>query len=176
MYSPLTKAFNYALDRLSKFDVPGLPEFQENRQIVFARSAAKCIGSESYLQGSYKPDIILVKWDMFKRVHGYSYVAYSMSYESDICCESGRDQPRLSWRNLLSTLEVKCGGKKSSKGKAYTKDFGDLEGDLGEVRPPKSPQPAPLKIVSEENPTCACMSVSFFAFLYGLISFSRDTH
>jgi G:T-mismatch repair DNA endonuclease (very short patch repair protein) len=70
MYLPLVKTFNYALDWLSGFDVPGLPEFQEKRQIVFACSSMRCIKSESYLQGSYKPDIILVRWDTFKQVHG----------------------------------------------------------------------------------------------------------
>jgi hypothetical protein len=39
MYLPLVKAFNYALDRLSGFDVPGLLEFQEKHQIVFACSS-----------------------------------------------------------------------------------------------------------------------------------------
>jgi hypothetical protein len=182
MYSPLIKAFNYALDRMSGFEVPGLPEFQEKRQIVFARSATRCIESESYLQGSYKPDIILVKWNTFKRVHERAGAAYSESYESDICCESGCDQPRLSWRNLLSTLEVKRGGpggagnsgKKPSKGKAkeklvgstYTEDFGDLKGDLEPARPPKPPQSAPLKMVDEENPTRPRMSISPSSFFF----------
>ena len=40
MHLPLVKAFNYALDRLSGFDVLGLLEFQEKRQTVFARSAS----------------------------------------------------------------------------------------------------------------------------------------
>ena len=55
MYTLLVKVFNYALDRLPKFNVPGLPEFKEKCQIVFAHSDMKCISSESHLQGSYKP-------------------------------------------------------------------------------------------------------------------------
>jgi hypothetical protein len=110
MYLPLVKAFNYALDRLSGFNVPGSPEFQEKRQIAFARSSTRCIKSESYLQGSYKLDIILVKWDTFKRAHGCHDAIYSKSYKSNICSESDCDQPSLSWRNILSTLEVKRGG------------------------------------------------------------------
>jgi hypothetical protein len=106
MYLPFVKAFNYALDRLSGFDVPGLPEFQEKRQIVFARSSTRCIKSESYLQGSYKLDIILVKWDTFKRAHECNDAIYSKSYKSNICSESDCDQPSLSWRNILSTLST----------------------------------------------------------------------
>jgi len=169
MYCPLIKASNYALDRLSELKVPGLPDFQEDRQITFARSDAKCIGSESYLQGSYKPDIVLVKWNLFKRVHQRAGAAYSESYESNMCCESGCEQPALSWRNLLSTIEVKRGGpgdagnsgKTQFKGKAkkkfikpeYTEDFGDLQGDLEAARPSEPPKPAPLKMVDEGNPT-----------------------
>jgi hypothetical protein len=67
MYAPLVKAFNYALDQLSELYVPGLPEFEEKHQIVFACSDAKWIMSEDYLHGSYNPDIILVKWDVFKK-------------------------------------------------------------------------------------------------------------
>jgi len=169
MYSPLIKAFNYALDRLSTLQVPGLPGFQNKRQLVFAYSATKCIESESYLQGSYKPDIVLVKWNTFKKVHGRTTSGYSQSYESNICCKSGCDQPKLSWRNLLSTLEVKRGApggagnyeKKPPKGKArekfvnttYTGGFWELKGDLGGEKPSKVQQSTPLKMVDEENPT-----------------------
>ena len=68
MYSPLIKALKFALGQLSKMKVLGLPEFKEERQIVFARSDARCIESESYLQGLYKPDIVLVHWEAFKSV------------------------------------------------------------------------------------------------------------
>ena len=180
MYNPLIKAFNYALDRLSKFDVPGLPEFKEKTQIVFARSDAKCIGSEDYLQGSYKPDIILVKWDTFKSTYGYPNSTYAESYKWDTCCESGSDKPALSWRNILSTIEVKRdssggadkGGSQRSKGKAktksvqsmYTRDFWDLEGDLRVAGPPNHPQSEPLKMVDEEFSTRSRMSIVLLCF------------
>ena len=61
MYNPLIKAFNCTSDRLSKVNIDGLPEFKKERQIVFARNDAKCIGAEAHLQGSYKPEIILIK-------------------------------------------------------------------------------------------------------------------
>ena len=66
-HSVLIKAFNYALDRLSGITVSGLPEFQEERQIVFARSDPKRIETESYLQSSYEPDTILVNGGGSKR-------------------------------------------------------------------------------------------------------------
>ena len=172
MYTPLIRAFNYALDQLSKFSVPGLPDFEEKRQIVFARSDAKCIESESYLQGSYKPDIVLLKWNVFKAAHQCPRVAYSSSYEDLICCKSGCDQPTLSWRNLLSTIEVKRGDsgsarKGGNKGKmekqlaesTYTGDFSNLQGDLKVSEPPTPQQSAPPKMVSEEYPTRLRMSV-----------------
>ena len=166
MYVPLIKAFNYALERLSEFNVPGLPEFDETRQIVFARSDAKCIGSENYLQGSYKPDIVLVKWDVFKTAHECTTATYPESYQSSVCCESNAKKPVLSWRNLLSTIEVKRGdsggtgnsGNKRSKGNAkeksaYIGDFGSLRGDLKAPGSSKLPQPALPKIVDEEYST-----------------------
>ena len=131
MYSPLVKVFNYALHRLSELDIPGLPKFHEPSQIVFACSATKCIKSESYLQGSFKPDIVLVKWSTFKRTHQRADATYPDSYKSDICYRSGCDHPSLSWGNILSTLEVKRGrpggvsntGNKPSKGKSRPRTF-----------------------------------------------------
>jgi len=84
MYDPLIKALNCALDRLSKVDVDGLPEFNKDRQIVFARSDAGSIRTETYLQDSYKPDIILVKWSKFKAEYEHEDYSYLESYISDI--------------------------------------------------------------------------------------------
>ena len=79
MYDPLIKALNCALDRLSKVNVDGLPEFKKERQVVFARSKTKCIETETYLQGSYKPDIILIKWSKFKTEYEYEDYFYPES-------------------------------------------------------------------------------------------------
>ena len=169
MYDPLIKAFNYALDRLSKVDVGGLPKFKNERQIVFARSDTSCIGTETYLQGSYKPDIILIKWNKFKTEYGSKYHPYSESYGSEICCKSRRGKPYLSWSNILSTVEVKRGdsGGAGSEGKAkarsvkskYDAGFMDLQGD--EVpESSKLPQSAPQKMVDEEYPMDRCMSIA----------------
>ena len=176
MYIPLIKAFSYALDQLSKFNVPGLPEFQEERQIVFARSDLKGILSKSYLRGSYKPDIIQVKWNVFRTACKFSIAAYQESYQSYICCKSGCDQPVFRWRNILSTVEVKRGGSrgtdknrnKRSKGKTkeksvksiYVGDFWGLQ-DLEAPGSSKLPQSAPPKMVDEEYSTRSCMSVAF---------------
>lgn len=159
MYNPLIKAFNYALDRLSELKVPGLPEFGETRRIVFARSDAKCIKSENYLQGSYKPDIVLVKWDTFKS-----------TYQSPGAADSESYQPDLVWRNVLSTVEVKR-GKSGNKGKAKEKStkstdtngFWDLHGDSDSEapRPSTLPQSVPPKMVNEEYPTRSRMFLAF---------------
>ena len=169
MYTPLIKAFNYALDRLSKVDVDGLPKFKKERQIVFARSDAKCIGTETYLQGSYKPDLILIKWSKFKTEYGYEGRPYSESYRLDMCCKSGRDKPPLGWCNILSTVEVKRGdsGGAGSEGGAkarsvkpkYDGGFTNLQGDevVGSSKPQQS---VPQKMVDEEYSTHRCMSIT----------------
>lgn len=108
MHSLLIKAWNYALDQLSKIKVPGLPDFEEDRQIVFVRSDGRCIATEACLQGPYKPDIVLVKWSTFKAMQK-KQEPYSISYLSDVCCKSGCDQPKFNWRNLLSMVEVERG-------------------------------------------------------------------
>ena len=155
MYSPLIEAFNYALDRLSELKVPGLPEFQETRRVVFARSDAKCIKSESYLQGSYKPDIVLLKWDVSKSAH-----------QSD----SESHRPDLRWYSVLSTVEVKR-GENRNKGKAKEKStkstdtngFWDLRGDSDSEASRLStiPQSVPPKMVNEEYPTRLRMFLVF---------------
>ena len=162
MYDPLINAFNYALDRLSELKVPGLPKFQETRRILFARSDAKCIKSESYLQGSYKPDIVLLKWDALKS-----------AYQSD----SESRQPDLRWYNVLSTVEVKR-GKSGNKGKAKEKStkstdtngFWDLRGDSEAPRPSTLPQSVPPKMVNEEYPTRPRM---FLVFLFLSLHFNQ---
>ena len=177
MYDPLIKAFNYALDKLSELDVPGLPKFQEGRRIVFAHSDAKFIKSNNHLQNSYKPDIILIKWDVFKIAHGSPSAAYSKSYQSDLCCKSNSEQPVFTWCNVLSTVEVKRSdsrgtgqsGNKGSKGKAkeksvkwtYSDHFWKLSGDLKAPGSSNPPQPAPEKIITEEYLTRSRMSVVF---------------
>ena len=155
MYSPLVKSFNYALDRLSSLKVPGLPEFREEGQIVFACSATKSIKPGSYLQGSFKPDIVLVKWSDLKKAHTCTDdVTYSRSWDSDVYCGSGCDEPTFSWRNLLSTLEVKRGKAKGERlPSTYFGEFSDLGENLEPVTQPGPPRPAQLKMVGEENPT-----------------------
>lgn len=160
MYSPLIEGFNYALWRLSKFDVPGLPKFQEEHQIVFARSDAKSILSESSSQGSYKPDILLLKWTMFKQIRKLECPEYAISHWLDVCCKSG-DTPDLGWHNILSTVEVKCDSTtRTNKGRLGTGNFGDLQGDLGALQSSKFRQSAPAQKIAKEVPTiCSRMSV-----------------
>ena len=170
MYEPLIKAFNDALHQLSSLDVPGLPEFQEGRAIVFGTSAKKYILTETPQQGSYKPDLILVKWSNFKTVYEREHAAYSESYESDLCSLSPAGSKWFTWRNLLSTIEVKLGGPRNAR-KAipengeYSQGFGELHGDRASNTPLKDPQGKPPVAVSEENPTRSCESSARLGFL-----------
>ena len=164
MYEPLIKAFNDALHHLSALNVPGLPEFQEGRDIVFASSAKRYIKSETSRQGGYKPDLILVKWDVFKTVFKRDGADYSESYESDLCAGPGpAGSDWFVWRNLLSTVEVKLGDSRSAKkttseNRVYNKGFEDLQGDRAPIVAPKKPQAKPPVLVSEENTTRSCES------------------
>ena len=182
MYSPLVKAWNYALDRLSKIKVPGLPDFKEDRQIVFARSDARCIKSESYLQGSYKPDIVLVRWRTLKETQRERKAPYPMTYLSDMCCKSGSDQPKLNWRNVLSTVEVKRGSSVLQGANeefietTYTSGFEDLRAEPTAAEPPPPSPPARPGMVREIYITRSRSSVSPSAFFRPLTRFSPDPH
>ena len=109
MYSPSIKAWNYALDQLSKVKVSGLPDFREEHQIVPICSEARCIAAGSYLQGLYKPDVILVQWKGFNAMQKQQKAPYLGSHLSNFCCQTGCYQPKFNWQNLLSTVEVKLG-------------------------------------------------------------------
>ena len=141
MCSPLIKAWNYALDELSNIKVPGLPDFEEDRQIVFVRSEARYIATESCLQGSCKPDIVLVRWKAYMATREKQEAPFTDSHLSDVCCESGLDQPELDWRNLLSMVEVKRGGntpEEMNEGfpdAMYTSGFEDVSAEPMAVEP-----------------------------------------
>ena len=61
MHWPLIRVLNHVLCLLAEIEVPGPPNFEEDRQIVFARGDAERIESESYLRDRYKPDIVLLR-------------------------------------------------------------------------------------------------------------------
>ena len=168
MYPPLVKAFNYALDKLSEIVVPGLPPFQESRQIVFLRTDSGHIASETYLQGSYKPDIVLLKWDFLKNNLEYPKVQYSQSHESGLCCKPGFTKPCLSWRDVLLTLEARpspprassdhreeAGEKTRARGKfvKYTGGFDELGGVRQATESSASSRSPPLETAREEYST-----------------------
>lgn len=89
-------------------------------------------GTKTYLQGLYKPDIILIKWSKFKTEYGSKHHPYSESYRSEICCRSWHSKPPLGWCNILSTVEVKPGdsGGAGSEGKAKARSV-KLKYDTG---------------------------------------------
>ena len=110
MYPPLINALNYALDELSRFNVPGLPQFQESRQIAFVRSGPNHTASKSYLR-CHEPDIVLIRWDVFEEQHKGDKISYPKSRDSDVCC---KPEFCISWRGFLSTLEIRPGPSKAS--------------------------------------------------------------
>ena len=132
MYSPLVKGLNNALDKLSGIKVSGLPDYKEEHQIVFVRTNARCIANDSDLQGQFKPDIVLLRWDTFKEMKGGPSPLFSDTYTSDLCCKSGANQPKPRWKKLLSTVEVKrlpvgkAGAARRFSDKLYCSRFRDL--------------------------------------------------
>jgi hypothetical protein len=72
---------NYALAQLSELDIPGLPQFQTDRQIVFA-----CPRPMHSQPPSHTSDVIVVRWEDLKRERSADQIIpYSESYQSDIC-------------------------------------------------------------------------------------------
>ena len=187
MYSPLIKALNNALHLLSAIEVPGLPKFEPGRQIVFARSDATYTESESHAQGQYKPDIVLLRWKTFNKTqrgktaaaphiaHGptagptQEKFRYEHSFLLDTCCKSGGVQPKLNWRNLLSTLEVKRGGIQGAGGRSvkatYASNFEDLSAGPTTAEPQTSPPPPLLSIARPGYSTKSRMSISPSTFV-----------
>lgn len=168
MYSPLVKALNFALDRLSKLKVAGLPDFQDRYQVAFARIFARCAEHED--EDLRSPDIVLVKWNASKVAGGYSGATYSESHESNLCCDPSFIHSPPEWVDFLSTLEVGCFPPASTLGSPgdetreergpveYIVDFGGLQGD-----PEVSPLSSCPGMVDLERPmsTPSRMSVIF---------------
>lgn len=112
MYNPFVLACNYALDRLSRVNIEGLPQCTPERRIVFVRNHDRSLKSNSHQrEPQVKPDIVLLRWERFaKLVKGSSTgnYSYSDSYSRDIC--TSRSNFNLSWRNIRSTVEMKVTG------------------------------------------------------------------
>lgn len=168
MYSPLVKALNLALDRLSEIKVHGLPDFEEKHQIVFVHTNARNVATEDYFQRQFKPDIALLQWKTFKKlefedIDGES-PPFSETYSSDLCCKSGTTQPKFNWRNLLSTLEVKRGGNEviisGFPNKLYTPGFGELSMGPTVDEPPTSLPLTRSVMAREIFPVDSGMSIS----------------
>ena len=167
MYSPLIKAFNYGLEKLSNIDVPQLPKFQKSDQVVFVRVDPKPVARETYLQGLYKPDIALTKWNLVEEQQEGTETDYSKSHNSDLCCSPRSSFPKShpSWKDVLLTVEVKRGSSTASKAggkesvdkpgaKEYTSVFGELEGDSCQDAPSSEPPSSPyvVRMARERRP------------------------
>ena len=119
--------------------MPGLLPSERSRQIVFLRTDPKHIASKTYLQGSYRPDIVLLRWDFSKTYFEYPKAPYPESHESGLRCESGFKKPHLSCKDVLSTLDPE-----------YAGDFGELRGDCQVMELSKSSRSPPPEMAGEE--------------------------
>jgi hypothetical protein len=122
MYDPFVRACNYALHKLSKVNVGGLPEFEKHKQIVFVRNHDRAVMSGSHLRNSrVRPDIVLLQWNTFKKWREHEDATYSRSYNDDICVSKREFKENLTWRQIRSTVEMKLRGL--SRRKEWTKEF-----------------------------------------------------
>ena len=165
MYKPFVRACNYALEALSAInDVDGLPQFSEEKQIVFVHNHNRSIYSGSHLRESQvKPDIVVLQWNLFKRDQELpDCTPYSQSYEDDICVSgSGLD---LTWRAVRSTVEMMATGVPKKQGLMMNFDTG-FEA-LEELPPYTSLDDAPQPdFCQEQLPANECGCGSFAEFL-----------
>src|SRR5882757_1382387 len=133
MHDPFVRACNYALDKLSKIQVEGLPPFSNDQQIVFVRNHDRSVESDSHQRESLvRPDIVLLQWENLKKLSGS--LSYSQSYEHEIC--TSKLGFRMSWRQIQSTVELKKA--ELPRRDEWTKTY---EGDFGALKelPPRAP-------------------------------------
>ena len=108
MYNPFVVACNYALDELSHVEVPGLPEFSDEKQIVFVRNHDRSVRSHHHnRECRVRPDIVLLRWKALKELSRTPSPSYSVTHEGDICTSDSN--LRLFWNHVRSTVEVKFG-------------------------------------------------------------------
>lgn len=85
MYNPFVRACNYALDKHSDFRIEGLPQFSEDKRIVFIRSHDRPVRSQHHVRvGRVKPDTALLPWGYFNESSQFPYFA---SYEEGSCTD-----------------------------------------------------------------------------------------
>ena len=124
MYNPFVRACNYTLEALSEIDdIPGLPKFSKENQIVFVRNHDRSIKTGNHQRVSrVKPDIVLLQWDTLKRkLQLPGDASYSRSYKEDICVS--KSDFYLFWREIRSTVEMKITGLTKRKSSKEVKNF-----------------------------------------------------
>jgi hypothetical protein len=130
MYDPFVRACNCALAELSEINVKGLPQFVDDKQIVFVRNHDRAVKSGNHQRESrVRPDIVLLQWDAFRNWRGHKGATYSQSYNSNICVSKSDFKKNLNWRMIRSTVEMKLGGlpKPQRQTNNFKADFHALE-------------------------------------------------
>lgn len=162
MYDPFVRAFNFALQEISKIaGVKGLPEFSSRNEIVFVCNHQRAVKSEGLQRNSRaKPDIALLQWEEFKSKippEERSGVSYSESYKG--LCDSD-SKWELCWREVRSTVEMKITGlpKPEQATTNFDADFGALEELSAYVELDDDPQP---EVAHTLLPAAECKCTSF---------------
>ena len=118
MYKPFSEALNYALERLSKIEVEGLPKFKSD--IVFV-PLDEGVEFDRDLEGSlFKPDIIIMSLDSacrFRNVRDTRTLTVSQFISkippkaSTKKGSKANSSSRVGWKDVLSAVEMKRGPK-----------------------------------------------------------------
>jgi hypothetical protein len=106
MYTPFSGAMNYALQRLSKVDVDGLPAFRNH--IAFVPCREREIQSNRAEPGSlFKPDLAIMSLeDAYKFYEPGRGDGPELSEFTNVIAEKKPSGP-ISWSTVLSVIEIK---------------------------------------------------------------------
>jgi hypothetical protein len=161
MYEPFVRAFNYALDEISKINVAGLPKYSEEKQIVFVSHHDRVVHSAHHQRDSRaRPDIVILQWNAFKEKMQLPTSPYSDTYDGDICVS--KSELSLVWRDVRSTVEMKITGlpKREQWSRNFDVGFKSLSGpayiSVGDADQPE--------ITHESLPYAQCKCALFGGF------------
>lgn len=115
MYGPLSKAFNIALEELSRINLAGLPKFEGH--IVCVPWGTGITSSRELSGSEFKPDITVNSFSDALRFCNIKNHSLRLSQFVDAIPRKGPGSANptlcMPWEDVLTTIEVKRGQKSS---------------------------------------------------------------
>jgi hypothetical protein len=105
MYQPFAEALNYALERVSNFQVDGLPELKTH--VVFVPCNKRVFSTHKLSESSFKPDLVVMPLPDACKFYGLG--GLDAPTISRFSSETTGKLPSglISWATVLSAVEVK---------------------------------------------------------------------